>query len=379
MLRACCFSMLLLMAPSAGLAADAPANSGANAALKYWQAFATLPRYTDAEHKRLDQSLTTPLDADARKMVARAEYALRMMYYGAAQSRCEWDLGNEEGLEHRMPHAEAARTMISLVCLRARSRFEGVQNRDAIDDVVALLTLGRHLSLDGSLISVIVSHRADRVMGETLATYLPQLDAKTLKDLKRRLDALPPCGSSGKALATFEIHGFDWWVDKVKDTADNASFRTCLQVTLDMHSDEVRDLIDACGGTKEGVLKMAEQTRLCFPLLANKLELPPDKFEKEWKDEEAKRADNPIFKRFFPAFTQMAWRNAQADVRRAMLSAAIAIQLDGRDALKKHPDPVVGGQFEHVPFEGGFELRSKVKGRPMDDQAVVLIVGRRGK
>src|SRR5262245_24118969 len=55
--------------------------------------------------------------------------------------------------------------------------------------------------------------------------------------------------------------------------------------------------------------------------------------------------------------------------------AAIAARLDGRDVLKSHPDPVVGGPFEYIALDGGFELRSKVKGQ--DDKPLVLTVGRR--
>jgi hypothetical protein len=43
--------------------------------------------------------------------------------------------------------------------------------------------------------------------------------------------------------------------------------------------------------------------------------------------------------------------------------AALAVQLHGRDALKDHPDPVAGGPFEYAAFEGGFELRSRLKDR----------------
>jgi hypothetical protein len=51
--------------------------------------------------------------------------------------------------------------------------------------------------------------------------------------------------------------------------------------------------------------------------------------------------------------------HARIAVRRALLAAALAVRLDGRDALKDHPDPVIGGPFEYVASEGGFELRSK--------------------
>ena len=48
MLRACCFSMTVALLCLASARADAP-ELGANAALKYWQAFAALPKQTDAE------------------------------------------------------------------------------------------------------------------------------------------------------------------------------------------------------------------------------------------------------------------------------------------------------------------------------------------
>ena len=90
-----------------------------------------------------------------------------------------------------------------------------------------------------------------------------------------------------------------------------------------------------------------------------------------------KRAGNPVFRTFFPVLANLRQAQARADVRRALLSAALAVQLDGPDALKNHPDPVLGGPFEYVAFEGGYELRSKLK-RP-DDKPWALTVGRRGR
>jgi hypothetical protein len=79
--------------------------------------------------------------------------------------------------------------------------------------------------------------------------------------------------------------------------------------------------------------------------------------------------------------TDSAWKRIATFQARSTLatwlhSAALAVRQDGPDALKNHPDPVVGGMFEYVPFDGGFELRSKLKGR--NDQPVTLMAGRRG-
>src|SRR3954469_18311476 len=118
MLRALCLSLIVLGLPPANAPADAapdpaPAPApGANAALKYWQAFATLPQLTDAEAQELNaECLTMPLDARAREVAGRADYSLRMLRLGAALPRCEWGVGNEEGVYTRLPQVNAAWTL----------------------------------------------------------------------------------------------------------------------------------------------------------------------------------------------------------------------------------------------------------------------------
>src|ERR1700681_4914598 len=99
MLRALCLAMTIFALPVGSASADAPPAPGANAALKYWQAFAALPQVTEAEGQKLNaECLTMPLDAHAREVVTKAEYALQMLRYGAALPRCEWGIGYEEGV-----------------------------------------------------------------------------------------------------------------------------------------------------------------------------------------------------------------------------------------------------------------------------------------
>jgi hypothetical protein len=111
--------------------------------------------------------------------------------------------------------------------------------------------------------------------------------------------------------------------------------------------------------------------------MATMLGLPLDQCEKEFQLEARKQAGNPVFKLFFPPVSHLRRSQARADVRRALFAAALDVQLSGSAALKHHTDPVAGGPFEMVAFEGGFELRSKFK--PTDDKPWVLIVGQRGK
>src|SRR5262245_18113287 len=136
MVRASFLVMSILLLPLGQARADTPPDLGANAALKYWQAFATLPRFSDAQASKLmAEYLTMPLDGHAREILARSEYALLMMHHGAALPHCNWSVGYEVGIHAELPHNPAARVLASLACLRARLRFEGNRHAEAIDDI----------------------------------------------------------------------------------------------------------------------------------------------------------------------------------------------------------------------------------------------------
>ena len=382
MLRAACLAITLVAYPvefDSAIAGD----RGENAALKYWQAFATMPKLSDAEQNRLADYPAKPLDAHSREIVSQAEYALQMMRRGAALRNCDWGISYEDGVFLLLPQGSAARLLTSLARLRARMRFEAGQNAEAIEDLLAAMTLGRHVSQGGGFIMLLVGYHIEYRVGETLARYLPQLDAKATKDVKTRLDGLPPFGSQSTSLLTCEKESLDWFIRKVKEKKDKESllaFFSWVGLTEGKDRDsgeKARAFLQNCGGTAEGVIKFANETLPSYDLIAKKLELPLAEFEKEFERESAKQAGNPVYKAFFPALVKVRQAKARADVRRALLSAALAVQLDGKDALKDHADPVAGGMFDYVAFEGGFELRSKFKNE--DNKPFSLSVGRRGK
>ena len=386
MLRALCLSMTVLVLPSSYVSADTPSDPSGNAALKYWQAFATMPKLSDAEQNQLVEHAEGPVnprDAHMREILTQAEYALKMMHRGAALPQCDWGISFEEdGVFVLLPQGSAARLLTSFARLRARMRFEAGQNAEAIDDLLAAMTLGRHVSQGGGFIMILVGYNIEHRMSETLALYLPKLEAKTIKDLRMRLDALPPFGSHSTALLTCEKETLEWFIRKVKEKKDKESllaFLSWVGLTEGNRDsgEKARAFLQDCGGTAEGVIKFATEALPSYDLLAKKLDLPLDEFEKGFKRESAKQAGNPVYKAFFPALTKVRQAKARADVRRALLSAALAVQLDGKDALKDHADPVAGGMFDYVAFEGGFELRSKFKNE--DNKPFSLSVGRRGK
>jgi RNA polymerase sigma factor (sigma-70 family) len=387
-------TMLLKAAPAAEQPPDvrkeraevpaAAADRGANAALAYGQAFIALRRGVGDEEKLIAGCLTMPLDEHARQLVTKAAYALRMVRRGAALPRCDWAIDSERGIDLSHSHADGARVLSALTCLRARMGFEEGKSADAVEDVVAALTLARHVGRDGTLDGLKAGYQIEQRLGETLALYLPNLDAKRVNSLKTRLDALPAGGSATTATMRMGENLLNWIVGEVQEAKDQESLLAFLsqlgvgpKEPPEKRRAEGRALLAACGGTAEGVLRRAEETRPGLTALAKALDLPPDQAAKEFEQERRKLAGNPVFGVFAPVLDQVRRARAEAEVRRTLLSAALAVQLDGREALKKYPDPVLGGSFEYVTFEGGFELRSRVKGR--DDQPAALTVGRRGK
>jgi hypothetical protein len=380
MLRASISLSALLVLFLGRATADENQQLRANAALKYWRAFATMQKFTPDQEKVLANIATAPLDNQAREIVNQAEFALRLMRDGAALPHCEWAIDwKNEGVEGLLPQLMAARALTSIACLRARMRFAEGKSTEAIDDAVAALALGRHVSLDGSLIGVLVGYSIEGKVNETLAVFLPKLDARLLGDLKRRLDAAPAGNRPALAIRQCEENTVDWLIRRVKGAKDKESLVALLgfvglseEKPGDVNA-RARAFVEECGGSAEGIIRFTEEMRPSYALMARILDLPLDQFEKEFKLESMKRAKNPVFKVFFPAMIKVREAQARAETRKTLFMAALAIVRDGQNALNAHPDPIVGGLFEYTAFEGGFELRSKYKAA--DGKPLTLTVG----
>jgi hypothetical protein len=391
MLRALCLTVALLALPWGRASADTAPGPGANAALQYWQAFATLPKFTEAEQNKLGECLTMPLDAQARDTVTKSAYALRMMHRGAAMPRCDWEAPWEaEGIETLLPYFQGARVLVNVACLHARILFEEGKTAKAVDEIIAGMTLARHMSQDSILIALLTGYALEHRLIDALALFLPKLDAEIVKGLQKRLAAVPASGRPATSMQYEEKTFFDWFVRTVKRPKDTEGLLAVLSALMDSR-EKGRAFLEECGGDVAGVLKCTDQTRECYGRMAKKFDLPLDEFAREVEREDKMQAANPVYKALFPAVIKVRLAQIRMDLRRALLSAALAVQLHGESALKEHADPVIGGAFEYAPFEGGFELRSKwkldeeqrskwkiVKGANFAEP-VALTIGRRGK
>src|SRR5262245_46371651 len=109
-IRAAIFLGLVLL-PRSPATAQAPAEPGSNAALKYWQAFALLPALDKDEEKLLERWNKAPLDAAALKLIEKSGGSRDYLHRGAMVPRCDWGLGYEDGIFLRLPYLAKSMTL----------------------------------------------------------------------------------------------------------------------------------------------------------------------------------------------------------------------------------------------------------------------------
>jgi hypothetical protein len=366
--------------------ADTPLEPGANAALKYWQAFATLPKLSDADSQRLSARRTEePLNDQDRQVTSAAEYALTMLQRGAALPRCDWGIGYDDGIFLRTPQFGGSYTLSSLACLRAHIRFEQGHNAEALDDLLATMILGRHLSAAGVSPDLLAGYAVEHRSIDALARDLPRLKPSEAAALKGRLETLPAGGRPALAMRGDEQLLLDWLIRSVKEAKNREALLALLTLVDQVCSlpDKPKDpeargraFLEACGGNAQGVVDRAEAIRPLYAVLTTRLDLPLDQFAEQWRAVETKHAGNPIRQAFFGRILHIRFQQARVEVRRAYLVAALDVRVNGRNALARHKDPVVGKPIEYLPFPGGFELRSKLKWES-GAEPVALTVGSR--
>jgi hypothetical protein len=363
--------------------ADPKLDLNANAALKYWRGFANLPKLEKEEQDKIVREATTmPLTPRVKAVVTLSELSLHELYNGAAVPACAWGLTREDGFTVILPEASAARLLEGLACLRARLRFEEGDNPGALDDVFAGMTLARHIGQDGTIVAVLVGFALESMATDVLAAYLPTLDTTTLQTLPARLSKLPAGGTVAKGLLSEETVFLGGFQARVREFKNREKLAEYLGLCLSQESGETKKeqlargkaYLEECGGTAEGLLKLADEARPLYEELAKKTALPPDEFAKLMEVEGKRIEKNPVARIVFPVLVKCHRLEARLLCRRALLSAALAIQLGGREALKAHPDPYGNGLFVYEAFDGGYVLQSKLQ---FKEKPVSLTVGKR--
>lgn len=358
--------MIVLVALSLPTGSAAQQKSE-NAAVKYLRADLSLrqtyPLAPDAAVK-LEKALESPLDGEDEKLVAAADDALVEFNHGTALTRCDWAMSSEDGPFANTSHRGAIEELVAVSGLRARLRFHAGNVHGAISDALASLTAARHLSVDGSIASVLFANKLENEIAGVLAQNLEQLSRTQLKELTISLDGLPMGSSLSNAFEAEKVRRNDLLPIAEGATTRDELIEHLLNGIPFLQSNKAvaGEIVDGCGGSVRGFLNCVNQQQSFYTSWVARFGFSPEQFETEYKAEieELSRA-NPVIRLLTPNLPRLRWTEAYTQTRRALLYAAIDVRLDGPRAVNGHLDPYDRSPFSYSSVDDGFRLVSRLK------------------
>jgi hypothetical protein len=202
---------LLLIAAGAAMAQQKPE---ANAALRYWSAFAQMQDsvITPEQAKELNLILegTAPYsDLKYRDLVEKNRPALESMIRGAALPYCDWGIDYELGLDTPVDYVRKALELGRLNVLYAFHLLITGDRDGAVRALAAGVRFSRDVANGGSLFAAVTADNllsSDfRAMAFELHLSQPELSAAQKSILKRALAQLPPDGLDWQSAVKREL------------------------------------------------------------------------------------------------------------------------------------------------------------------------------
>src|SRR5262249_342944 len=146
------------------------------------------------------------------------------------------------------------RELAAISALRARRRFRQGDTEGAMNDALAAIAAARHLSLDGTLASVLFGYKLEADAGAVLAEGLPQIPSSQLTALASRFDSLPVGSTLGKALEQEKLRRNDLREIARKSASGDELVERLVTGVPALRTDRAKAaaLVAGCGGTVAG-------------------------------------------------------------------------------------------------------------------------------
>ncbi len=345
-----------------------------NPALLYYQAFLVAPKLSDAD---LDYLQTNnwqgqKLPERVGTLVASYDEELKLLRQAAQQKvPCDWGIDLSRGPETLLPHLASAKRAAYGVRLNAMWDLQNGNEAEARDDLVAGLTLGRNVSKNSTLVSVLVGVAIESIVNLTVAGNFHRFSPETLQQLADGFAAAPARGTVADCMTGEEPIYRKWLPNKIKELRDEhpgddvAVMAGLHQFVGDFDTNFWEELTNAAGGTIDGIIKMSNDSEPLYAQLAKILVLPHGEYEEQMKQfgPEVEKSGNFLVSQSFPALQASRRREFISLEDTAMVRAAIEYKLHGEAGLNSVMDPCGNGPFvfQRFVFDGvdrGFELKS---------------------
>jgi hypothetical protein len=369
----------LILAPLSPAEAQTPRSKSAleaNAALKYWQAFALLPPLDDAQEKLLSDWSNVPFDAPTLKLIEASSGSLEYLHRGANLPDCDWSLDYEDGIRMRLPYLVKARTLSRLAGLHARREFQQGRWQSGWNDVISLFRLARHVEIGPTFIQQLVGYVIERTAIEAAAPWLPELKAKLPARAFAALDSLPAAPMISQVVLDEKRISVAWLIGELKQAEQRRTggWREVWKELMDAivvgnegEASSKRDAV-AMPESFEQALKLLDDLSPLYDEMSRLATLPWRDFDDRYAEFDSKaKATNSLAPFVLPNLNQIIPMARRIQAQGALFRAAVAVVLEGPDQLKQFTDPFGAGPFEYRPLGNGFELKSKLifKGQPV--------------
>jgi hypothetical protein len=363
-----------------------------NPALLYGRAFLLapdLPR-ADSDYLFTNNWQGQRLPERVGKLLAQYDNEFKLVRQAAHSTvHCDWGIDMSAGPATLLPGLARIKAVSVTTKLRVPWHLQNGREVDACEELLAAFALARNASRDGTLISVLVQIASEAINCSTIAANFGQFSPETLKKLGEGMDGPPTRRTVAECLPTEKAMFLDWTRSKILELrqqypGDDAKVMEAVRQLFGSFENPQEDsakvwqrIIDAAGGTSEGMLKLLSEREHIYEQTAPMFSLPYDEYQKQAKVfiEEIEKSANPFLKESVPAFIKSRQREFRIQATLAMVHAAIEYRLHGEAGLNSVTDPCGKGPFafRRFVFEGvdrGFELKSEYN---VDKNIAVLI------
>jgi hypothetical protein len=352
-----------------------------NPALLYYQAFLAAPHPEPADNNYLLSSTNNwrgqKLTPRFAELLGKYDNELRLVRQAAHTTvPCDWGIDRSAGPATMLPHLARAKAVAQIARLHAMWALQQGRPADACEDLVASLVLGRNLSRDGTVISVLVQIAIEAIVCDAIAENFGQFPPEVLHQLVAGLDGPPARGTMAAAVLNEKAAFNDWAWRRIlelrqQNPGNDAKVMEGIRHFLGLappppdEGDSWERLTQAAGGTSEGVLRLIQEDARMCERAAVVVALPYKEYESQVKvfSREFEKSPNPFVTNAVPGFLRGRAKELRMQVVLAMVRAAVEYKLHGEQGLQSVADPCGQGPFalKRFVFEGvdrGFELRS---------------------
>jgi hypothetical protein len=274
-----------------------------------------------------------------------------------------------EGIRMNRPHIANARTLARVAALYARRALASGDTHAAGEDILGMMAMARHVGRDYTLVSTLVCYAIEGMVIDLVAPQVPDLGL-SYDDAVKGFESLPPAPSLVQATEC-ERRMSQSIVEQLKRAEEQrrGSWRETWKAMLGPDTKDPAANVESL----DDLLKMVADFRVVYDELGELIQLPPKEFDAKYPDfVKRAQAASPMTDFTLPAMDKVIATKRRAEVRLAMMLAAIAVAESGPEKLADIPDPFGDGPFTYRELDGGFELSSQLV---HEGQPVTLVVG----